>query len=112
MGNGTGKGRRSRGGRRKYGFAESRSDAESGRLTEVFACGTAMAITPIGTIRSAEGEFQVAGEWSVRHRGCVRTFWEFSMAGSPASTAGPSGSADPSLHPIQMRQIIDLMAEA
>jgi branched-chain amino acid aminotransferase len=44
----------------KYGIAEWRADAESGRLTEVFACGTAAAITPIGRIRSADGEFQVA----------------------------------------------------
>jgi branched-chain amino acid aminotransferase len=46
---------------RKYGLAEWRSDAGSGRLTEAFACGTAAAITPIGTVRSAAGEFQVAG---------------------------------------------------
>jgi branched-chain amino acid aminotransferase len=35
-----------------------RADAESGRLTEVFACGTAAVITPIGTVRSPEGEFR------------------------------------------------------
>lgn len=46
---------------RKYRFAEWRADAESGRLTEVFACGTAAAIAPIGTVRSTEGEFQVSG---------------------------------------------------
>jgi branched-chain amino acid aminotransferase len=34
-----------------------RADAESGRLTEVFACGTAAVITPIGTVRSLQGEF-------------------------------------------------------
>ncbi|MEV7713358.1 branched-chain amino acid aminotransferase [Streptomyces sp. NPDC088270] len=45
---------------RKYGIAEWRADAESGRLTEVFACGTAAAVAPIGRIRSADGEFQVA----------------------------------------------------
>jgi branched-chain amino acid aminotransferase len=38
---------------------EWRADAASGRLTEVFACGTAAVITPIGTVRSPDGEFTV-----------------------------------------------------
>jgi branched-chain amino acid aminotransferase len=37
-----------------------RADAASGRLTEVFACGTAAVITPIGTVRSPDGEFTIA----------------------------------------------------
>jgi branched-chain amino acid aminotransferase len=41
------------------GIDEWRTDAESGRLREVFACGTAAVITPIGTVRSAEGEFVI-----------------------------------------------------
>ena len=36
-----------------------REDAASGRLVEVFACGTAAVVTPIGLVRSAEGEFAV-----------------------------------------------------
>ncbi|MFC7547556.1 branched-chain amino acid aminotransferase [Plantactinospora sp. GCM10030261] len=40
---------------------EWRSDAASGRLTEAFACGTAAVITPIGTVRSPEGEFATNG---------------------------------------------------
>ena len=32
---------------------------ESGEITEVFACGTAAVITPIGTVKSKEGQFQV-----------------------------------------------------
>jgi branched-chain amino acid aminotransferase len=36
-----------------------RADAASGRLVEVFACGTAAVVTPIGTVRSHDGEFQV-----------------------------------------------------
>ena len=32
----------------------------SGRLREAFACGTAAVITPIGTVRSADGEFTIA----------------------------------------------------
>ena len=37
-----------------------RADARSGRLAEVFACGTAAVVTPIGTVRSVDGEFQIA----------------------------------------------------
>jgi branched-chain amino acid aminotransferase len=36
-----------------------REDAASGRLAEVFACGTAAVVTPIGLVRSTEGEFAV-----------------------------------------------------
>ena len=32
---------------------------ESGEITEVFACGTAAVITPIGTVKSKDGQFQV-----------------------------------------------------
>jgi branched-chain amino acid aminotransferase len=41
-------------------FDEWRADAASGRLREVFACGTAAVITPIGTVRHGGGEFTVA----------------------------------------------------
>ncbi|BBK39289.1 branched-chain-amino-acid aminotransferase [Allostella sp. ATCC 35155] len=43
-----------------YTLDQWKADAASGRLTEVFACGTAAVITPIGRIRSPEGEF-IAG---------------------------------------------------
>lgn len=43
-----------------YTLDEWRADAASGKLQEVFACGTAAVITPIGRIRNPEGEF-VAG---------------------------------------------------
>jgi branched-chain amino acid aminotransferase len=33
--------------------------AASGELTEVFACGTAAVITPVGTVKSEAGEFQI-----------------------------------------------------
>jgi branched-chain amino acid aminotransferase len=36
-----------------------RADAASGRLTEVFACGTAAVVTPIGMVRSIDGEFVI-----------------------------------------------------
>ncbi|MCH0537979.1 branched-chain amino acid aminotransferase [Streptomyces sp. MUM 203J] len=34
-----------------------RRDTENGTLTEVFACGTAAVITPVGTVKSANGEW-------------------------------------------------------
>jgi branched-chain amino acid aminotransferase len=38
---------------------EWRADAASGRLREVFACGTAAVITAIGKVRSPEGEIVI-----------------------------------------------------
>jgi branched-chain amino acid aminotransferase len=45
---------------RPVSMAEWRDGAASGRIAEAFACGTAAVITPIGTVRSPEGEFTVA----------------------------------------------------
>ncbi|MER7282532.1 branched-chain amino acid aminotransferase [Dactylosporangium sp. NPDC000244] len=42
-----------------YSYEQWRADANSGRLREAFACGTAAVITPIGTVRDADGEFTV-----------------------------------------------------
>ncbi|GAA4899273.1 branched-chain amino acid aminotransferase [Streptomyces coeruleoprunus] len=36
-------------------------DTENGTLTEVFACGTAAVITPVGTVKSTAGEWQQSG---------------------------------------------------
>ncbi len=41
---------------RPVSLAQWRRDAASGRLTEVFACGTAAVITPIGRLRSTEDD--------------------------------------------------------
>ena len=42
-------------------FADWQADAASGRLREVFACGTAAVVTPIGGVRFPEGEFLIGG---------------------------------------------------
>lgn len=42
-------------------FADWKADAASGRLREVFACGTAAVITPIGRVCTPEGEFTIGG---------------------------------------------------
>ena len=45
---------------RKISTEEWRTKSESGEITEVFACGTAAVIPPVGRVRSSEGEFVVA----------------------------------------------------
>jgi branched-chain amino acid aminotransferase len=45
---------------RPVSIDEWRAGAASGRIREAFACGTAAVITPIGTVRSPDGEFTVA----------------------------------------------------
>jgi branched-chain amino acid aminotransferase len=44
---------------RPVSIDEWRESSESGELTEAFACGTAAVVTPIGTVKSADGEFTV-----------------------------------------------------
>jgi branched-chain amino acid aminotransferase len=55
-----------------YSLDQWRTDAGSGRLREVFACGTAAVITPIGQVRSVDGEITVGegqtGEVTARLR--------------------------------------------
>jgi branched-chain amino acid aminotransferase len=57
---------------RPVSIDEWRADAASGRLREVFACGTAAVITPIGRVCSPDGEFTIAdgdaGDVSMRLR--------------------------------------------
>ncbi|MFZ5780732.1 MAG: branched-chain amino acid aminotransferase [Pseudomonadota bacterium] len=43
----------------RYAMDQWRADARSGRLREAFACGTAAVVTPIGTVRSRDGEFRI-----------------------------------------------------
>jgi branched-chain amino acid aminotransferase len=43
----------------KISTDELKSGAESGEITEVFACGTAAAITPIGAVKGRNGEFMI-----------------------------------------------------
>jgi len=46
---------------RRISTDEWEKSAASGELTEVFACGTAAVITPVGRVKHAGGEFTVAG---------------------------------------------------
>ena len=42
-----------------YALDQWRADAASGRLRETFACGTAAVLTPIGTVKSRDGDFVI-----------------------------------------------------
>ncbi len=57
---------------RKLSTDEWEKAATSGELTEVFACGTAAVITPVGHVKHAGGEFRIAdgqpGEVTMRLR--------------------------------------------
>lgn len=46
----------------RYSIEQWKADAESGRLREAFACGTAAVVTPIGLVKGADGEFAVGGQ--------------------------------------------------
>ncbi|SHG18989.1 branched-chain amino acid aminotransferase [Jatrophihabitans endophyticus] len=43
----------------KISVEEWRDGCASGAITEVFGCGTAAVVTPIGAVRSADGEFTI-----------------------------------------------------
>jgi branched-chain amino acid aminotransferase len=47
---------------RKFSLAELEQSANSGDLVEVFACGTAAVITPVGLFKSKNGEIEVSGQ--------------------------------------------------
>lgn len=44
-----------------YSIDDWRSEAQSGRLTEAFACGTAAVVTPIGRVVTGTDEFEIGG---------------------------------------------------
>lgn len=45
-----------------YSIEQWKADAQSGRLTEAFACGTAAVVTPIGRVKGVDGEFTIGGQ--------------------------------------------------
>jgi branched-chain amino acid aminotransferase len=60
---------------RRVSTEEWEKKVESGELTEVFACGTAAVITPVGAVKHAEGSFTInggqTGDVSTRLRGAL-----------------------------------------
>ena len=47
---------------RKFALSELEQAAENGDLVEVFACGTAAVITPVGLFKSSRGEIEISGQ--------------------------------------------------
>jgi branched-chain amino acid aminotransferase len=47
---------------RKFSIDEWREGVTSGRITEIFACGTAAVVTPVGALKWAGGEVPSAAE--------------------------------------------------
>jgi branched-chain amino acid aminotransferase len=47
---------------RRFSIDEWRDGVSSGRITEVFACGTAAVVTPVGTLATADGEVSTGEE--------------------------------------------------
>jgi len=47
---------------RRIGIDEWRQGVASGRISEVFACGTAAVITPLGRLRWTDGEMTIGGD--------------------------------------------------
>lgn len=45
----------------RYSIDQWRDDANSGRLKECFACGTAAVVTAVGEVKSRNGSFTIAG---------------------------------------------------
>jgi len=43
-----------------YAIDQWRADAQSGRLVECFACGTAAVVTPVGSVHGRDGSFTIA----------------------------------------------------
>ncbi|MDQ0454249.1 branched-chain amino acid aminotransferase [Rhizobium paknamense] len=46
---------------RPYSFEDWKADAESGKVKEAFACGTAAVVAGIGTVKFPGGEFKING---------------------------------------------------
>ncbi|GAB3595333.1 branched-chain amino acid aminotransferase [Angustibacter peucedani] len=57
---------------RRFGVDEWQDGATSGRISEVFACGTAAVVTPVGRLVSHDGEWVVGGEGTGEVTSAVR----------------------------------------
>jgi branched-chain amino acid aminotransferase len=59
----------------RYSLDQWREDAQSGRLVETFACGTAAVVTPVGKVAGQHGEFVIGtggpGQLTERLRECL-----------------------------------------
>lgn len=81
---------------RKISTEEWKQGNADGTLTEVFACGTAAAITPVGSVKSAAATGpSAAGEPGPVTMELRRTLLAIQGGQAPTPTAGCTGSSDP-----------------
>jgi branched-chain amino acid aminotransferase len=71
-----------------YAMDQWRADAESGRLVEVFACGTAAVVTPVGTVKSTQGAFTIGAGGAGQMTQQIRTKLVDIQRGAAADTHG------------------------
>ena len=92
---------------RRISTEEWEKKAESGELTEVFACGTAAVITPVGSVKHAEGSSRSTAARRARCRcGCAARSPPSSAAPRRTRTAGWSRSAEPCQLTVQVAATI------
>ncbi len=72
----------------RYAMDQWRADAESGRLVEVFACGTAAVVTPVGTVKSTQGDFTIGAGGAGQMTQKIRTKLVDIQRGAAADTHG------------------------
>lgn len=72
----------------RYAMDQWRADAESGRLVEVFACGTAAVVTPVGTVKSTKGAFTIGAGGAGQMTQQIRTKLVDIQRGAAADTHG------------------------
>ena len=79
---------------RRISTDEWAKKADSGELTEVFACGTAAVITPVGSVLHADGAFEINGGAGRpgHHEAARRADRAAVRAPGPTPTAGCGGS--------------------
>lgn len=71
-----------------YSLEQWRADAASGRLREAFACGTAAVLTPIGMVRTVEGDFTIGNGGSGERTETLRGALVDIQRGREADTRG------------------------
>ena len=72
----------------RYAMDQWRADAESGRLVEVFGCGTAAVVTPVGTVKSTQGAFTIGAGGAGQMTQQIRTKLVDIQRGAAADTHG------------------------
>jgi branched-chain amino acid aminotransferase len=72
----------------RYAMDQWRADAESGRLVEVFACGTAAVVTPVGTVKSTQGNFTIGAGGAGQMTQKIRTKLVDIQRGAAVDTHG------------------------